>query len=123
MLRDERWTEIGKMQQKMVLERSEEFFAGIDGNFVVRIAETDDIVTGNDIAECTLIKVRWTNSRLSTESDEGIPKAGEEETTFLSPASLAMELHCMSLGAAGGDPDYKVNQDRIFDVCNLHDST
>ena len=106
---------ISVMQQDMMKERSNAFFAGMDGTFVVRMIDTGEEIIGNNLPDCTKVFIEWTNTR----TDRALPvikqTAAEkaEEILFLSPASLAMELHCMSLGAPS-DEHFKFLQGGIL---------
>lgn len=86
---------ITQMQQEIMQGRLDEFFAGLDGSFVVRLTETNEIVEGNSIPDSTKVNIEWTNSR----NDVGtLNSVGFREVLFLSPASVAVECYAMNLG-------------------------
>lgn len=89
-------------QQDLMKDRCSTFFAALDGHFIVSNTETQEILVGNSIKDCTPCTVKWTNQR----TDNGILNHhGTSDIIFLSPASIAMELVCMRDGTS--DPQYK----------------
>lgn len=92
---------LAKLQQDMLLERSNAFFAGVDGTFQIRdLSKQQHVIELSDLQNCQQYKVEWVNQR-----DGSDVKGGQDEFMFLSPASLALEMHALTLGKA--DPHYK----------------
>ena len=116
---------LGRVQGVMTNARMRKFFAGMDGTFTVRIQSTNQIVSDNNIPDCSKITVEWVNerpwssvppadielakgfgmSKSELPSDTNSDSYREEEILFLSPASLAMELLSFQDGKV--DPHYK----------------
>jgi len=92
---------IARIQQDMIVDRSHELWAAVDGTFVVKDKATDAVVDGNALPDGTRVAIEWTNTR------PGGRRGADGDVLFLSPASLAMELHAMTMGTPGIDAEYK----------------
>lgn len=91
---------ITKLQQDLMRDRMNEFFAGLDGTFTV--VSNNINIDGNNIPDCSQIRINWRNTR----NDAGIQNSsGERNILFLSSQSLVMELHAMNLKSV--DEHYK----------------
>ena len=93
---------LARMQQQMIVDRSHEFWGAVDGTFIVRNKKTNAVVDGNALPDGTKLTIEWTNTRPGGRN--GIVR---DDVLFLSPASLAMEMHSMTLGAVGKDTEFK----------------
>lgn len=91
---------LAKLQQDLLLERSGIFFAGADGTFQIRdLTSRHRVVELSHLQNCQQYQVEWLNHR------EGAERKGQDEFMFLSAASLALEMHALTLGKA--DPHFK----------------
>lgn len=84
-------------QRELQAGRLSTYYAACDGTFVVRNAETNEIIEGNNILDCVKFKIEWTNTRFNDRTRGDVAK-GSDEILFLSPASLCMEYYCFNLG-------------------------
>lgn len=87
---------ITQQQQEIMMDRVSEFFAALDGTFVIRSAVTGEILE-RDVPETTLLKIQWKNRRSGGRS-------GSAEVLLLSPTSLVMEMYAMETTV---DPHWK----------------
>lgn len=86
---------LAKLQQDLLLERSKMFYAGVDGAFNIHDLTTRQPVHElSDLQNCHQYRVEWMSQR------EGAEGGGQNEFLFLSAASLALEMHALTLGDA-----------------------
>jgi hypothetical protein len=90
-----------KLQQDMMIDRSCEFFAAIDGNFSI-CDRNGDVVDYTNLLNCSTYTIDWTNSN-TCRPNPGT--GGSRKCLFLSASSLALELHAME--SARVDPHFK----------------
>jgi hypothetical protein len=79
-------------QQEFMLDRSNTFFAALDGNFtVVQPDNPTVIVTYENMCDGMQLGVVWENKRLQ----RGISSTGTEKINFMNSGTLASELHSL----------------------------
>jgi hypothetical protein len=92
---------LAKLQQDMLVDRSNQFYAGVDGSFEVRAMSTKQVLELSDLKNCQQYEVEWFNGREGASDNI----RGHAEVLFLSAASLALEMHALTMGKA--DPHFK----------------
>lgn len=79
-------------QQEIILNRSDTFFAALDGNFtIVQPDNPTVIVTYENMCDGVQLGVVWENKRLQC----GISSTGTQKINFMNSGTLASELHSL----------------------------
>lgn len=76
----------------MILDRSEKFFAGLDGQFtIVEYSNPSVAISYDNICDGMQLQIKWKNIRLQ----RGESNAGIELINFMNSGTLASELHSL----------------------------